>query len=530
MSARRPLAGRIFSNMNNTNYQKISRASELSGSDRLLYRALEIFPGFLSWLTLIGLFFLSIISPFFAAIFIIIFDIYWLLLVVYLIIHLLAAYKKMRAHLEQDWEKKLQDLPAAARVLPFSWTEIIQVIIFPTYQEGLEVIRPSFRALLQSGWPAEKLIVVLATEKRAGPEAQVRAETIRQEFGHCFRAFLVTIHPDNIPGEIKGKGSNQAWAARKLRDKIIEPAHFDPKKILVNIFDIDSIIFPGYFHCLAYHFLTAEKPYRSSYQPIPIYHNNIWQAPFFSRVSAYSNSFWQMMQQIRCEKLATYSSHALTWTALLEIDFWAPNMVSEDSRIFWHLFLHYRGDYRVIPLHFPISMDATMDKSFWQSAKNLYRQQRRWGWGVENIPYLMFNMIKNWQFLPKKLFINRLLVQLHGFHSWATNALIIGLFGWLPIFFGGDEFRASILSANLPVTTRLLMSLAMVGLIISAIISALLLPRPPKKFFFQKITIFFQWLILPFNIIIFGSIPGLEAQTRLMFGKYLGFWVTPKNR
>jgi hypothetical protein len=39
-----------------------------------------------------------------------------------------------------------------------------------------------------------------------------------------------------------------------------------------------------------------------------------------------------------------------------------------------------------------------------------------------------------------------------------------------------------------------------------------------------------QWVLVPFTIVIFGAIPGLDAQTRLMFGRYMGFWSTPKHR
>jgi hypothetical protein len=42
--------------------------------------------------------------------------------------------------------------------------------------------------------------------------------------------------------------------------------------------------------------------------------------------------------------------------------------------------------------------------------------------------------------------------------------------------------------------------------------------------------IVFEWLLLPVGIIFFGSFPALDAQTRLMFGKYMGFLVTPKTR
>lgn len=523
------------------NYLKVGRATELTGKDRVLYRTLEILPGFFSWGTLLILLVFSYFQPVYVAYFIIIFDVYWLLLVLYLGLHLIFAYKKMQKNIKIDWRDHIKLLAngGKTKALPkgclarngVDWEDIIHLIIFPTYNETMDVIRPSFAALLNDGYPPEKMIVVLAIEARGGERAKERAREIESEFGNKFRNFLITVHPDNIIGEIKGKGANQAWAGRIVKEKIIDQEKLDYNKILVSIFDIDTIVNNGYFFRLTYKFLTVENPYRASYQPVPVYHNNIWQAPFFARVAATSNTFWQMMQQIRQEKLATYSSHSMTFKALADIGFWSTNMVSEDSRIFWHCFCYYNGDYRVEPLHFSVSMDVTMDRTNLQTAKSLYKQQRRWGWGVENVPYLIFNSVKRWKKIPKGKMISRIFTQVYGFHSWATNALIIAVIGWMPLLLGGERFEVTVLSGNLPAITRTLMTFAMIGLVMSAIVSTLLLPKKPKKYGMGKnIAMVLQWLILPFSIIVFGAIPGLEAQTRLMLGKYMGFWVTPKTR
>ena len=75
------------------------------------------------------------------------------------------------------------------------------------------------------------------------------------------------------------------------------------------------------------------------------------------------------------------------------------------------------------------------------------------------------------------------------------------------------------------------MTAAMFGLITSAIYSTTLLPPRPKGHPWRKhIYMVLQWILLPLTIIIFGALPGLESQTRLMLGKYMGFWVTPKKR
>ena len=65
----------------------------------------------------------------------------------------------------------------------------------------------------------------------------------------------------------------------------------------------------------------------------------------------------------------------------------------------------------------------------------------------------------------------------------------------------------------------------------AVLLATMLLPAKPKEYGRGKRTLMlFQWIILPFSIIVFGAIPALEAQTRLMLGKYMGFWVTPKSR
>ena len=320
---------------------------------------------------------------------------------------------------------------------------------------------------------------------------------------------------------------------KQVKAEIIDKENIPYDHILVSVFDIDTIVRPSYFFALSYKFLTVSKPYRASYQPVPVYHNNIWGAPFFSRVAAASNTFWQMMMQIRQEKLVTYSSHSMTWKALVDIGFWSTKMVSEDSRIFFHCLIHYKGDYRVEPLYVMVSMDVTADKSFKKTAISLYKQQRRWAWGAENVAYLIFNFLKMKKEpgTDRKKIWNQIWIQIYGFHSWATSALIIAVIGWLPMLLGGDRFNSTVLSGNLPVITSSLMNLAMIGMILSAVVSNLLLPKRPKKYSaWKNVAMVVEWIFVPVTIIIFGAIPCLDAQIRLALGKYMGFWVTPKER
>lgn len=501
-------------------YLHIGHAFHLTGKDRRLFRFFEILPGALSWGTLLSVILFSWVSPTSVAIFIIVFDVYWLVKTAYLSLHLRSSWNKMQHHLVVDWEERIKNLHTE---------DVWQLVFYPVSVEPIEMLDATFESLMKTTWSKKRMIVVLPVEERMGDLARTQAEFITKKYGDKFGHFLVTTHPEGIEGELKGKGSNTSWAARKVKELVIDKEGIPYENIIVSNFDSDTQLYPNYFECLTYHFLTAEKPHRSAYQPIPIYNNNIWQAPAIARVAAMSATYWQMMQQVRPERLTTFSSHSMSFVALVELGFWQTNMVSEDSRIFWNGLLKFDGDYRVVPLFYPVAMDANLAPTFLQTAKNIYKQQRRWTWGVENLSYLLYGFTKN-KTIPFRTKAYHVATQVEGFWSLATNPILIFLLGWVPLALGGIGFNSTILAYQLPRVTRTIMTIAMLGLIGSAIMGMKLMPPRPEKYHkLNWVSVILQWVLIPFMIMFFGAIPGLDAQTRLMFGKYMGFWVTPKD-
>ena len=511
--------------MDKQGYLDISKASDIQNSkERILYRFFEMLPGIISLGTLLGVFVFSWLTPSWVAIFIIIFCFYYLFRILYFSMHQIFGYFRVKSHMKKDWLKELKKLQ--------QWKDIYHVVILPTYKEGKEILKESLDCLVASDYLKERIIVVLAMEARAGVGALQMAKEVEKEYAGKFYKFLISVHPDDITGEIGGKGSNVAWAGKEAK-KLIDRLAIPYKNILISTFDIDTKIYNQYFSCLTWYYLTEKNPERASYQPIPVYNNNIWEAPAFSRIVSTSNTFWQMIQQERAEELTTYSSHSIPANAFFQVGYPA-NVVSDDSRIFWKAYLYYDGNYRVVPIYYLVSMDAVMTKHFWRTAINQYKQQKRWAWGCAEIPYVMFGFLKNKKIsLLSK--ISHVYTIIDGFWSWATAALLLFLLGWLPILLGGKKFNFTVLSFNLPILTGRIMTISMIGMFVSAALSTVLLPPFPKDMpqlvrLRKRIFVFLQWILLPVTLILFGSLPALDAQIRLMLGRYMGFWVTEKIR
>lgn len=504
-------------------YLNLSRADNFKDHWRKgTYRFLEILPGLLSWGTLIFGFVLSWWLPFAVAVFIIAFDFYWLCRVLYLALHQIASYKKMKKHLKIDWFSRLE--------VDFKneWKGIYHLVVLPFASESGEVVKSTLDSLLKVDYPKNKMIILFAVEDI--PSAHQVLCEVEDKYRGKFLAIWSSIHPKGIAGELQGKGANVSWALKEIQEKYLPVFGVPLENILVSLFDIDTKPYPQYFSCLTCHYLEAPDRLHKSYQPIPIYNNNIWDAPLVSRIVATSCTFFEMMQQERPEQLVTFSSHSMPLKALLEVGY-PYNVVSDDSRIFWRAYFFYGGKYKVVAMYYPVSMDAVFAKTSFHTMINQYKQQRRWSWGVENLPYVFFNLFMNpvSQKIKIKEKIFHVVTIIEGFWSWATGSIMTFGLGWLPLWLGGHNFNTTLISYNLPRLTSIIMTAAMVGLVVSAVISMLLLPPRPKNYGrWRHLSMLLQWLCLPVTLILFGSLPALESQTRLILNKPLGFWVTEK--
>jgi len=542
---------------------------------RRAQRFLEVIPALLTWGTIIGMIVFSMFVPTWVAIFIIAFDIYWIHRTIFIAFYSIRSYRRLKQGQTIDWlarcrgvsgnleqykkdiaqriilgkahlhetaqhnkRKEIKARIAQDRLLlqrldhikeddVMPWEDVLHVVMLPTATEGPENIDPALAALRDSHYPNDKIIILLATEEREDAEKRKKkVAVLKEKYGTDFRDFIVSVHKV-ADGEMKCKASNATYAAKKLQ-KYLDEKNIDYKRVVLSNFDCESVAHPEYLAALTFEYIIDPKRLQYAYQPIPLYHNNLWETNAFVRVIVTSSSFWHMFQATRRE-MVTFSSHAEAFDTLVKVNFWPVNMISEDSIIYWKGYAYFDGAYAVKPLYVPVSMDAVLAENYWKTIINQYKQKRRWAYGIENFPIIMRAIWPNKKIATwEKLRIA--FEMLEGHHSWATAPFILAFLGWLPLIFGGPEFNQSTIAHNLPIVTRTLMTIAMMGLTVSIALSFLLLPKRPAHIPRRKyVYMLLQWGLVPIIAPFLGAMPAIESQTRILIKKYFTeFWVTEK--
>jgi len=487
------------------------------------YRLYEILPGLSIWVTLIGVLVLSVLKPLWMIYAVILFDIYWVLKVLNFSFYLILAWYRFAKVRKVDWYDALQhELP--------NYDTKHHVIFLTVYNEEWAVIKDAIQSVADAAYERDKFVIVIAGEEKTREHCEQIFALVKETFADDFLDIVETLHPVGLPDEIPGKGSNVHYAERVMK-KYIDKKNWKYENVIATIFDIDTVCHKEYFSYLTYAYCTHPRPTRSSFQPVALYNNNMWESQAALRIMAFGTTFWLMTSLARQDALVTFSSHSMSFQAIVDAGFHDKRIVSEDSRIFYQAYLAYNGDYEVTPLYIPVSMDTVRDNSWWQSMKNLYKQQRRWAWGVEHVPYLLHEFRKKGKLIPWYKKFKWIFLEWEGKWSWALAAILLTVLGQLPLWMASDEIRQSALFFNTPHLLKWLMTIALLGMIMSAIFCIPLLPKRPKSHpRHVYLIMLLQWILLPVTMIVVSAIPAIDAVTRLMRGKYLGFNVSQKKR
>jgi cellulose synthase/poly-beta-1,6-N-acetylglucosamine synthase-like glycosyltransferase len=509
------------------------------------YRVFEILPGVLSWTILFLPAILGIFSPQVAAYFVLAYLLQWFVRLLAINIGSLRGLKTMREFLKLDWQKLNEDLEALVpkyknapkwhfrnlervrkyigynRILP---SEVYHVVIIAFYNESRDVVEPTVQSVIDGKYDMKKVILYLAYEERGGPEIEKMANDLVKDYGHNFYHVQAVKHPNNIPGEVKGKGGNITYAGRQLQ-KYLEAEKIDPLKVLVTTLDSDNRPDKQYLSSLTYTYCSTEDPKHASYQPITMYLNNIWDAPAPMRVVATGNSFWNMMLSTRPHVLRNFSSHAQPMAALIDTDFWSVRTIVEDGHQFWRTWFCFEGKHDVYPIFAPIYQDAVLTEKYKKTLRMQFKQVQRWAWGASDIAYVVNQSFFKKNSIPLHKKLSKFFRLLEGHVSWATSALILLLAAIIPFFLNPDSYIAN----QLPQIASRINQIMMIGILGTLYVCIKTLPPKPARYKRRRnLWMVVQWVYLPVTGIVYGSFAALNAQTRLMFKRYLGFNVTEK--
>lgn len=86
-----------------------------------------------------------------------------------------------------------------------------------------------------------------------------KAQSLIKKYQTRFCDVVSTLHPSGRPGEIRGKSSNVAWAAKEM----VRQAGGPRIEEIITVMDADTCFAADYFTAMNYHYAVATPKQRS---------------------------------------------------------------------------------------------------------------------------------------------------------------------------------------------------------------------------------------------------------------------------
>ncbi len=488
-------------------------------------RLLEAIPGGSTWILLLAPAWIPIVfasnGAFAVAIAVLVFDLYWFVRSFMVITGIWSTYVRMRRDMATDWLELCRQPVPEGVVDPLSYHHLS---VIPTYTEPYAVLERTVRAIAEANYPKElKLVgVITRVDDKAG---WVNVARLQEAFGDHFAGFFHIKDPMEPP-LVPGKSAAMNHGGKDMVKRLGELG-YDLRQVLITDLDSDYRVHPQYFAWISWH--HARHPDRETviWQPVPMFHNNIWQVPTAVRVMSASTTQWQMFLHSQPHRLVAFSSYTCSLQFVHDVGYWDKDVIPEDSRFYWKSFFTFGTRFKVVSCYLPLYGDSPQSRDYAATHLNQYNQIKRWSWGITDIPYVL-----------KRLFNHReipLAARLRRFSNLYLNHLnwiflpILLMFGASIPVYASVDFSLTEMGQHLWIYSLAILTTTLSTVLALIALEHLMLPPKPAHWSrARRFLIYLQYFSYPVVGLMLSVLPALEAHTRLLLGKYLEYRVTEK--
>ncbi|KXJ95445.1 glycosyl transferase family group 2-domain-containing protein [Microdochium bolleyi] len=280
---------------------------------------------------------------------------------------------------------------------------VVHAIIIPNYKEEVDTLRETLDVLASHPQARDCYDVYLGMEQREH-NVELKAMNLIQEFVKKFRSIEYTLHPSDIPGESPGKGSNIAWAGRKLSERYSMASR---KDVVVTGIDADSHLSSNYFALLTNMHISNPETARTTLYAAPIiFDRNAHAVPAIVRVG---DILWAAAGMSGLYGASTIAPPTSVYSLPLElidrVGGWDcdSEAIGEDLHMYLKCFFALNGNLTVKTVLSPVSQSNVKGdggeglRGVYNDIAARYKQAIRHMWGALDTGYFIRKSAELWR-------------------------------------------------------------------------------------------------------------------------------------
>lgn len=290
----------------------------------------------------------------------------------------------------------------------------------------------------------------------------------------------------------------------------------DPAHTFVSTIDTDTKVEKRFFSIITQTFLETDYRDQAIYQFMPVYSNNWREGRFFSRIIGIGTTMWQLFESQNPEFYRNFAVYGQSLRCLHKADYWSKTSIVEDGLQYWKSYFGWHGEFRIVNTPAICEMDLVDEKNLYRTVRSQYKQLRRWSWGCSDIEYVIPAFIADKK-IPKIEKVRKTIYLIYNHLFWSGGPFMLFFIGYVPgVFYSVDH---SLAVFTVPIATSLIFTILFATVVFPSILSLHIMGKYSKfrvrDYFYNTI----QWIAVPILTLTLFSIPAIESQVRLFFGK-----------